>query len=134
MLFAAFVYGASCSLLDGRSAIQRRRFTRPATRGVGIKVVIALPARPKRGIAICSVFFTGSRKGFCILFLIVFTIVFSATSVKDNCVGGVNNRIRGEKALVFSESVTLTIFAILAVMKTFLLRKTTGCVMFGRLA
>lgn len=132
MFFSASVSGLSVSAVGGRT---RRRRARDVTRAigpraVGVKVSMFLPARPKRGMAIFSRMCTGLRTGFITLFLIVFAILFSDTSVKDNCVGGVNKRMEDQEGLVFSGTSILFICAAIAVLLCFVVRVVTRRVCF----
>lgn len=105
------------------SATSTRSSGKPAT---AIKLRVSRSSVSSRIPAVTSVIRDSVTNLSLTLLLTVFAILFSATSLGDNCVGDMNKRIGYHKILLFSGVVTLSMFAFITVTLSIVIRYVTA--------
>ena len=133
LLITTFLCKTDYELLTEKDAMKQEQVTEPTVDNINVGMMVTLPTEPGEKVTVYDIFFANSQGKLYALLLVIFTVLFSTADISSGYIKNIGGQVRNRGSLIFSRSITLSVFTVLTMTGAFLFQAAANCIVFGKL-
>lgn len=133
LLITTFLCKTDYELLTEKDAMKQEQVTEPTVDNINVGMMVTLPTEPGEKVTVYDIFFANSQGKLYALLLVIFTVLFSTADISSGYIKNIGGQVGNRGSLIFSRSITLSVFTVLTMTGAFLFQAAANCIVFGKL-